>query len=688
MSTKACSLRYKYYNSGWSSFSTTLSGGYAGTNTSTGNYYAVMLEITTPNVANIKDTGISITLPIIRQYGQGTAASSGTLYITLHETLPNSGSYYPNDPSSSNYDVKNSWSTVDYEYHNITFGAITRARTASGGYSTIKANTKYYAYIGGTKQSGVPIMIRGGNGIGYSVNLSYTAWTAGSVSVPGITDDGKNKFKISCTATPGTNNKLSSLTIYYTSDGTTPTTSSSTIANNTYKTITSTKSSYVINAYAVAKFEENTDKKYSSASKTIYYHATGAAASAPTVVDKGNNKATISGKIGKSVTNNAIQSATLYYTTDGSDPRSSSTRKYFTSSTSAAGNLVTTFASEATYSKEIDIPEGCTVIKACLVSTFAWGKTDADKTQTSDVFTNEKIQYHSSITIPTNKLDRLNIIDNGDNTFDITGTDATSGDNNTATTTYQWGYSTSYGSSGKGTKILTIEDKTQATRTVYAKAVTKPSWIYDPNYNSGQGVVTTMSKDIKQYVVPSAPKDLKLNYTRARLTLEEPWTFTWTPSEAINSSSPLSGYFIMLRRLPKGSTEWEYIREINSSLTDDYISISHGSNSNENSNYFARRDNTSCTAIIQNPAEFGIKPGDKIKLRLKPFTFNGAGGAVQADGLTFEESAEYRVYETGVVDIKVDGEWTTGKVWVKQDDKWQKAKEIMVNVDGEWKYSQ
>jgi hypothetical protein len=677
---------YKWYTSGWSGWSTsTLSGGYAG---SSDKWYATILRIKTPSASNIKNTGVTITFPMIRQYNPASVYS-GTLYMALFETDPAAGN--ASDLSSSNYDVLKTWSSSNSEYFTLSTGKITQARKITTSrpyyeYTQIKANTTYYLYICGSSGSMAPVQI-GGPSYYYNVDFSYTAWVAGYISAPTITDNGKNKFKISCTATPGTNNKLSSLTIYYTSDGTTPTTSSSTIANDTYKTITSTKSSYVINAYAVAKFAENTDKKYSSASKTIYYHAAGAAASAPTVVDKGNNKATISGKIGKSVTNNAIQSATLYYTTDGSDPKSSSTRKYFTSSTSAAGNLVTTFASEAAYEKEVDIPKGCTVIKACLASTFAWGLDDAAKTQTSDV-TVRAVQHHSSITIPTNKLDRLNIVDNGDNTFTIAGTDATSGDNNTATTSYQWGYSTSYGSSGKGTKILTIEDKTQATRTVYAKAVMKPSWIYDPNYNNGQGVVTTMSKDIKQYVVPSAPKDLKLNYNRARLTLEEPWTFTWTPSEAINSSSPLSGYFIMLRRLPKGSTEWEYIREINSSLTDDYISISPGSNSNENSNYFARRDNTSCTAIIQNPAEFGIKPGDKIKLRLKPFTFNGAGGAVQADGLTFEESAEYRIYETGVVDIKVDGEWTTGKVWVKQDDKWQKAKEIMVNVDGEWKYSQ
>lgn len=82
---------------------------------------------------------------------------------------------------------------------------------------------------------------------------------------------------------------------------------------------------------------------------------------APTLVvtDAKNNTATLAGSLGKDGTNNAIKSATLYYTTDGSDPSSSSTRKSFS----------LTAASGASYSKSVSVTKACTV-KAYIVCKF------------------------------------------------------------------------------------------------------------------------------------------------------------------------------------------------------------------------------------------------------------------------------------------------------------------------------
>lgn len=82
------------------------------------------------------------------------------------------------------------------------------------------------------------------------------------------------------------------------------------------------------------------------------------------VKDNGNNTATISGALGKSGTNNSIESATLYYTTDGSDPKSSETRQSFK----------LTATSEGSYSKNVSITKKCTV-KAYLKCTFELDST-------------------------------------------------------------------------------------------------------------------------------------------------------------------------------------------------------------------------------------------------------------------------------------------------------------------------
>lgn len=90
----------------------------------------------------------------------------------------------------------------------------------------------------------------------------------------------------------------------------------------------------------------------------------------PSIVlkDNGNNTVTISGALGTNGDSNTIESATLYYTIDGSDPSSSSTRKSFTLSASSGSS----------YSKSIDITKKCTV-KAYIKCTFEYNSTSASK---------------------------------------------------------------------------------------------------------------------------------------------------------------------------------------------------------------------------------------------------------------------------------------------------------------------
>lgn len=294
--------------------------------------------------------------------------------------------------------------------------------------------------------------------------------------------------------------------------------------------------------------------------------------SKPTVsiTDNGNNKCTISGVLGKKGTNNAFKSATLYYTTDGSDPSSSSTRTKVSLTDAASGEK---------YAKEVTVSKACTV-KAYTVCKFTYNETNA-----------------------------------------------------------------------------------------------------------------SASKAIIYYAAPKNPGVPKLSYKKSRLTVKEPWTFTWTAATQSNTSSPVKGYYLMLLRRPAATPEPEgdagdgyvFVRELTCSTSNNYIGIDKGSNSNVSTNYYIRRENTSCTAIFEDPTKFGFKPGDKVKLRIRAFTRNAKGspGEILQSGQV--DSAEYEVRNAGIVHVKVNDTWREGQVYVKVNSAWKEAELVSTKVSDSWR---
>lgn len=89
-----------------------------------------------------------------------------------------------------------------------------------------------------------------------------------------------------------------------------------------------------------------------------------------TITDKGNNTAVMSGVLGKAGTSNNIKSATLYYTTDGSDPREPDSARTTVSLTASSGAVY----SEVTPA----ITKDCTVT-AYVVCVFEYNSTSATK---------------------------------------------------------------------------------------------------------------------------------------------------------------------------------------------------------------------------------------------------------------------------------------------------------------------
>ena len=87
--------------------------------------------------------------------------------------------------------------------------------------------------------------------------------------------------------------------------------------------------------------------------------------SAPTmeIIDNGNNTATIRGNLGQNGTNNGMTGSTLFWTTNGNEPADGS---WYTSKESMGKT------SGGAYSKTIDIPDGCTTIKAVTYCYFTY----------------------------------------------------------------------------------------------------------------------------------------------------------------------------------------------------------------------------------------------------------------------------------------------------------------------------
>jgi hypothetical protein len=264
----------------------------------------------------------------------------------------------------------------------------------------------------------------------------------------------------------------------------------------------------------------------------------------------------------------------------------------------------------------------------------------------------------------------VTITDNYNNTFSVKGGKGKSGENNPSTgPTVSWGYTTAYEYSGAATnKALTIKTSSDATRTVYAKSITGATY--------GDDAVVTASKGIKQYVAPKAPGSPVLSYNKSRLTVNEPWTFSWTAATKTNSSSPVKGYRIYLYKNDSRITG------LTAGEANNIVLTAGGSNA------FLDRNSTSTTVILD-PADFGFEAGDTVKLGICAYTRYGASN--DGDPLfnnTEIMSSKYTIGNAGVVNVKIGGAWKEGQVYVKINNAWKEADTVSTKINGVWKDSQ
>lgn len=267
----------------------------------------------------------------------------------------------------------------------------------------------------------------------------------------------------------------------------------------------------------------------------------------------------------------------------------------------------------------------------------------------------------------------VKITDNYNNTFSITGTQGANGTNNKATGySIKWSYNTNYDQTVSNPNALTINTATDATRTVRAKITTTAT--------KGSSSTNTGSEVIKQYVAPANPGKPVLSYSKNRLTIKENWSYSWTAASQINSSSPVTGYRLILYKngvsiAIKGSSGEVVPGALRSTAGTWYWDSNYKVNGKPTLNIY--------------PAHYGFVPGDKIKLLVKAYTQNGKNNdGTKMLSSTWISSDELTVQNAGVVNVKVGGAWSEGQVYVKVGGAWREAETVQTKVGGNWKESQ
>jgi hypothetical protein len=186
---------------------------------------------------------------------------------------------------------------------------------------------------------------------------------------------------------------------------------------------------------------------------------------------------------------------------------------------------------------------------------------------------------------------------------------------------------------------------------------------------------------IKQYVAPTDPGTPVMHYTKSRLTIKEPWSFSWAASTGVNNNSPLRGHRFILSRCPAGSNTFTDLTGLKCNDDDTFNPVAHGSNADTQ----VLVENTRRVITINNPADLGFGPGDKVQIKVSAFTRDGKNNIVQS---AYIPSAEYLVQNAGIVNVNVNGDWKEGQVWVNINGDWKEAESVNVNTDGVWKESQ
>lgn len=265
-------------------------------------------------------------------------------------------------------------------------------------------------------------------------------------------------------------------------------------------------------------------------------------------------------------------------------------------------------------------------------------------------------EFHGNVGTPT-----VTITDNGDNTFTVSGTNGANGANNTATTIFSWGYDTNYSNSGKVSNQALTANASNATKTVYAKAVTTGA--------HGSSRTATTSLAVKNYRAPSQAGKPVISYEKSRLTIKESWDYSWTASTATNASSPIRGYRL---RVYKNNSAIAGLAYNTSSAV-----LTKGSGTHT----YVDTEDSDVAEISFDPATMGFAPGNKVKFSVQAYTKYGTGSTLTG---TVSTSDELTILNAGIVRAKTSTGFVEGVAHVKVNGAWQEAEVVKVKTASGW----
>jgi hypothetical protein len=186
---KCTDLKYKFYNGGWSSWSSNLYGGYAGK-----EKYLAVLSFKTPKISTLHTKNkLHVTIPFVRQT---TISKTGYLYVKLWASDPTTSSNLQ-IPTATNCNASYYWSVDDLEVHTSSFVLDD---------ITLSSDTTFYLAIGANHTMEIGHKYDNAEDM-FSIQWEYLSWTAIGVGSINFTDHYNNTFSFTVTkGADGTNN--------------------------------------------------------------------------------------------------------------------------------------------------------------------------------------------------------------------------------------------------------------------------------------------------------------------------------------------------------------------------------------------------------------------------------------------------------------------------------------------------
>lgn len=273
----------------------------------------------------------------------------------------------------------------------------------------------------------------------------------------------------------------------------------------------------------------------------------------------------------------------------------------------------------------------------------------------------------------------VTITDNGNNTFNISGTKGRNGTNNTAYgPTLKWSYdSAQYTTDVLNNSNISLNCSGDS-RWVYAKCITTGE--------RGDKAEVTTNSQIKRYAKPSDPGKPVLDNSSLknnRLTVKQNWKYTWTAATPGTTNSPVLGYRI---RIYKNGTVIKGLKHTSNGYIStggdskvDYVDINV--------------DALPSLSVEFNPVALEFLPGQKVKISVLAWAKNGAN-TILWNGVDGTSSNARQIYSdetlaqnAGVVLVKHNGNWVEGQVLVKHNGAWLEAEAVLVKQNGSWQES-